>query len=182
MNIEFTARRARIHIGVKELFEKKLEKLEKVLPPDVQAHVILRGENKGVSLEVTVVGRHRTWTATEAGVDQEAMAYDVLDRIEAQIRKTKAKVKEGKKRSPSVAKAGKRAAEEAEVEAEAPKSRPAAALRPEKVVARPTFEEDALHKFVKWNRDVMVYRDPSDETFRVLYRRRDGTIGLLIPT
>lgn len=181
MNIEFTSRRARLNVRVKELFEKKLGKLDKVLPPDVQAHVILRGENKGVSLEVTVVGRQRTWTATEAGVDQEALAHDVLERIEAQIRKSKAKVKEEKKHRPSALMAGKGAAEEA---AEEPKSqsRAAAALRPEVVVARPTFEEDALHKFVKWNRDVMVYRDPSDESFRVLYRRRDGTIGLLLPT
>lgn len=179
MNIEFTSRRARLHDSVKELFEKKLGKLEKVLPPDVQAHVILRGENKGVSLEVTVAGRHRTWTATEAGVEQESMAYAVLERIEAQIRKSKAKVKEEKKHHPSALKAAKSAAEEA---ADTPKSRPAASLRPEVVVARPTFEEDALHKFVKWNRDVMVYRDPSDESFRVLYRRRDGTIGLLTPT
>ena len=179
MNIEFTSRRARLHSGVKELVEKKLQKLEKILPPDVQAHVILRGENKGVSLEVTVVGRQRTWTATEAGTDQEAMSYDVLERIEAQIRKTKAKVKEEKKHQPSVIKAAKGADEEP---AEEPKGRPAAALKAEKVVARPTFEEDALHKFQKWNRDVMVYRDPADESFRVLYRRRDGTIGLLIPT
>lgn len=179
MNIEFTSRRARLHDGVKELFEKKLGKLEKVLPPNVQAHVILRGENKGVSLEVTVVGRQHTWTATEAGVEQESMAYAVLERIEAQIRKSKAKVKEEKKHRPSALKAAKGAAEEA---AEAPTSRPATALRPEVVVARPTFEEDALHKFVKWNRDVMVYRDPSDESFQVLYRRRDGTIGLLTPT
>ena len=179
MNIEFTSRRARLHSGVKELIEKKLEKLEKVLPPDVQAHVILRGENKGVSLEVTVVGRQRTWTATEAGTDQEAMAYDVLERIEAQIRKTKAKVKEEKKHGPSVIKAAKGVDEEP---VEEPKARRAAALKPEKVVGRPTFEEDALHKFQKWNRDVMVYRDPSDESLRILYRRRDGSIGLLIPT
>src|ERR1035437_691505 len=66
MNIEFTSRRARLHDGVKELFEKKLGKLEKVLPPNVQAHVFLRGENKGVSLDVTFVGRQRTWTATDA--------------------------------------------------------------------------------------------------------------------
>jgi putative sigma-54 modulation protein len=179
MNIEFTSRRARLHDGVKELFEKKLGKLEKVLPQDVQVHVILRGENKGVSLEVTVVGRQRTWTATEAGVEQETLAHAVLERIEAQIRKSKAKVKEKKKHRPSALKAGKDAAEEP---AEEPKNRPATALRPEVVMARPTFEEDALHKFVKWNRDVMVYRDPSDESFRVLYRRRDGTIGLLTPT
>ena len=179
MNIEFTSRRARLHSGVKELIEKKLEKLVKVLPPDVQAHVILRGENKGVSLEVTVVGRQRTWTATEVGTDQEAMAYDVLERIEAQVRKTKAKVKDEKKHRPSAIKGPKGAEEEPPEE---PKSRRPAALKAETVVARPTFEEDALHKFVKWNRDVMVFRDPSDESFRVLYRRRDGSIGLLAPT
>ncbi len=180
MNIEFTARRARLHTGVKKLVETKLGKLEKVLPPDVQAHVILRGENKGISLEMTVVGRQKTWTAAVTGVDQESMAHEVLDRIEAQVKKTKARVKEEKKHRPSATRgSAPLAAREKDEETGAP-TRPA--LRPETVVARPTFEEDALHKFVKWNRDVMVFRDPSDESFRVLFRRRDGSIGLLIPT
>ena len=82
-----------------------------------------------------------------------------------------------KKHRPS---ATRGAAIEAPAKEDEPPAR--AALRAEAVVARPTFEEDALHKFVKWNRDVMVYRDPSDESFRVLYRRKDGSIGLLIPS
>lgn len=178
MNIDFTARRLKLDPRVRELVEKKLERLERVLPPDAQAHVIVRAEKKGVSVEVTVVGRQRTWTATESGADQETAVHEVLERIEAQAKKTKARVKEEKKKSRvSPVKLPEAWAAPAAA-AEAPARR---APRHEKVVARPTFEEDALHKFVKWDRQVMVYREPSDETLRVLYRRRDGSLAILIP-
>ena len=51
----------------------------------------------------------------------------------------------------------------------------------ERVTPRPTFEEDAVHKFLKWDRQIFVYRDPSDESLRILYRRRDGTLRILVP-
>ncbi len=179
MNIDFTARRLKLDPRVRELVEKKLEKLERVLPPDAQAHVIVRAEKKGVSVEVTVVGRQRTWTATEGGVDQETAVHAVLERIAAQAKKTKARVKEEKKLKASPVRRP-----EAWTEAAPLPETKAAAPRPprhEKVVARPTFEEDALHKFVKWDRQIMVYRDPSDESLRVLYRRRDGSLAILVP-
>jgi hypothetical protein len=43
------------------------------------------------------------------------------------------------------------------------------------------FDEDALHAFSLSKREVLAYRDPSDETLRVLYRRKDGTVVILTP-
>ena len=177
MNIDFTARRLRLDPRVRDLVETKLEKLERVLPPDAQAHVIVRSEKKGVSVEITVVGRQRTWTATEGGPDQETAVHAVLERIAAQAKKSKALVKEEKKKL-RVSPVRQPEAWGEPVEPAVPARRPP---RHEKVVARPTFEEDALHKFVKWDRQVMVYREPSDESLRVLYRRRDGSLAILIP-
>ncbi|KAA0254256.1 HPF/RaiA family ribosome-associated protein [Acidobacteria bacterium ACD] len=178
MNIDFTARRLRLDPRVRDLVETKLGKLERVLPPDAQAHVIVRSEKKGVSVEITVVGRQRTWTATEGGPDQETAVHAVLERIAAQAKKSKALVKEEKKKArvPPV-----RLPEAWTEPAEAPAPAAPRPPRHEKVVARPTFEEDALHKFVKWDRQVMVYREPSDESLRVLYRRRDGSLVILVP-
>src|SRR5262249_35020168 len=109
MNIEFVARRVRLDARAREVVEKKLAKLVKVLPKDAQAHVVVERVKKDVTLEVTVVGRQRTWTARESTADQQAAAHAVLDRIAAQAKKTKAKVREEKKhrapggvRSPAV--------------------------------------------------------------------------------
>ena len=44
------------------------------------------------------------------------------------------------------------------------------------------FDEDALHAFDRSKREVLAYRDPSDEQIRVLYRKKDGTVVILTPS
>lgn len=180
MNIDFVARRVRLDARVREIVEKKLAKLSKVLPKDAQAHVVVERVKKDVSLEVTVVGRQRTWTAKEINQDQQAAAHAVLDRIAAQAKKTKSKVREEKKhRSPG----GVRAPEVWAAPAPAPRSDSGGLLGPREAVrARPMFEEDALHRFTSRDHDVLVFRDPGSDALRVLYRRRDGSLGLLMPS
>lgn len=177
MNVEFVARRVRLSTRVTDLVEKKLAKLEKVLPADAQARVIIRREKLGVAVEITITARQRTFSATEVAQDQEAATHDALERIAAQARKTKGRMREEKKHRPSPVK--QKAWEEA---VPAPPREPRIGARRESVTARPMFEEDALSAFSGSTREVMVFRDPSDDAMRVLYRRRDGSLGLLIPT
>lgn len=189
MNIEFTARRVKLAEGVREIVEKKLAKLEKVVPRDAQAHVIVRAEKKSVSVEVTVTSGQRVWTATETGDDQLTVTHLVMDHIALQAKKAKSRVREEKKHRASPVKTDWEPQPEKQAR-RAPKNSGQAAremggLRPprrENITAVPMFEEDALDKFSAGTRDVLVYRDPADETFRVLYRRRDGSLGVLIPS
>lgn len=181
MNVDFTARRVKIDPVVRELVEKKLAKLEKVLPPDAQAHVIIWSEKKNVSIEITIVGRQRTWTATETGLDQETVAHAVLERIVSQAKKSKAKVKEDKK-ARGVATVRAPEGWEAEEKKEEAPAGPATTVVHEKISLRPMFEEDALHLFLAEDRQILVFREPTDDSLRVMYRRRDGSVGLLIPS
>jgi putative sigma-54 modulation protein len=182
MNIEFVARRVRLDPGVREIVEKKLAKLAKVLPKDAQAHVVVERMKKDYAVEVTVVGRQRTWTAKEIGQDQQAAAHAVLDRIGSQAKKTKSKVREEKKhRAPGGVRSPEVWVPPASASAPSDGDRPLGP-RSEQVTARPMFEEDALHRFTSRDQDVLVFRDPSSDSLRVLYRRRDGSLGLLIPS
>ncbi|MCC6131286.1 MAG: HPF/RaiA family ribosome-associated protein [Acidobacteria bacterium] len=181
MNIDFTARRVKIDPVVRDLVEKKLQKLVRVLPPDAQAHVIVWQEKKSVCIEITIVGRQRTWTANESGPDQETVAHLVLERIVNQVKKAKSRVKEDKKsqraatvRTPEVWKTEPKETRETKSEK--------TTVRHEKISLRPMFEEDALHLFTSEDRQILVFRLPADDSLRVLYRRRDGSIGLLIPS
>jgi len=182
MNIDFVARRVRLDERAREIVQTKLAKLAKVLPKDAQAHVVVERVKKDVSLEVTVVGRQRTWTAREINQDQQAAAHAVLDRIASQAKKTKAKVKEEKKhRAPGGVRSPALWAPPAATAAPAEGER-GTGPRAEQVRARPMFEEDALHRFTTRDHDVLVFRDPGSDALRVLYRRRDGSLGLLIPS
>jgi putative sigma-54 modulation protein len=176
MKIDFVARRVRLSERVTSLAETKLGKLEKVLPSDAQARVVIRREKLGVAVEITISARQRTLTATEVAQDQETAARAAIAHIEAQARRTKGRVREEKKHRPSL---GRTPAWEAPADT-APVEPPVGPRR-EPVTVRAMFEEDALTSFSASTREVMLFRDPTDDAVRVLYRRRDGSLGLLIP-
>jgi putative sigma-54 modulation protein len=176
MKVEVTARRLTVDAKTKDTIEKRLEKLSKVLPREAEAKVVVRLEKRGVLVEVTITARQRTWAAEAVAVDQLTAVQSALDRVTAQAKKTKARVKEEKKHTVS----GVRSA--------------VAALPPEKAVppvekpprnetyeARRMFDEDAVNAFAHSKREVLAYRDPSDESLRVLYRRKDGSVVILTP-
>ena len=178
MKTVYIARRIRIHPTLPEIVDAKLAKLERFLPRTVQAHVAVKREKNDIAVEVAVAGRHRTWKATASGPDQRTAAQEVMDRIAAQVKKSKALVKEEKKRSgPSVRKPETWPQPEA-----AGADRAAGGTRRETSAARTMFEEDALAAFHGSTNDVLVFRDlGADEELRVLYRRRDGRVGLVVP-
>jgi len=177
MKTTFTARHIRLHPRLREIVQAKLAKLERVLPGRTEAHVVVTAGRQDVEVEVTVAGRHGTLTATANAADQPSAAQDVMDRVAAQAVKAKTKVKGVKKRAASAVRSP--AAWPAEQPAERP--RPAGPRR-ETFSPRAMFEEDALAAFAASRREVLVFRDPaSDHALRFLYRRRDGTLGLVVP-
>jgi putative sigma-54 modulation protein len=177
MKVEITARRLTVDAKTKETIEKRLEKLSKVLPREADAKVVIRLEKRGVLVEVTISARQRTWAAEAVAADQLTAVQEAFDRVAAQVKKTKARVKEEKKHTVS----GVRKAAAAAIPAEAPVPPREKPPRSETYEARRMFDEDALNAFSHGKREVLAYRDPSDEVLRVIYRRKDGSVVILTP-
>lgn len=176
MKVEITARRLTVDAKTKDTIEKRLDKLSKVLPREADAKVVIRLEKRGVLVEVTISARQRTWAAEAVAADQLTAAQNALDRVAAQAKKTKARVKEEKKHTSSAVRKAVPAAP-----AEPPVPAREKPPRSETYEARRMFDEDALHAFSQSKKDVFAYRDPSDEALRVLYRRKDGSVVILTP-
>lgn len=177
MKTTFTARHVRLHPRLREIVQAKLAKLERVFPGKAEAHVVVTAGRQDVEVEVTVAGPHGTLTATALAADQPSAAQDVMDRVAAQAVKTKARVKGVKKRSTSAL----RSPAAWPVEPSAARAQPSSPKR-ETHAPRAMFEEDALTAFAASRREVLVFRDPAfDHALRFLYRRRDGTFGLVVP-
>jgi putative sigma-54 modulation protein len=176
MKVEVTARRLTVDAKTKDTIEKRLEKLSKVLPREAEAKVVVRLEKRGVLVEVTITARQRIWTAEAVAVDQLTAAQNALDRVAAQAKKTKARVKEEKKHTVSAVRSPA-----ASVPAEKPVPPREKGPRSETYEARRMFDEDALNAFDRSKREVLAYRDPSNGEIHVLYRRKDGTVVILTP-
>jgi len=177
MKITFTARHVRLHPRLRAVVETKLAKLARTLSRDAEAHVVVTAGKKDLEVEVSVAGRHGTLTAAARAGDQVSAAQEVMDRIAAQTVKSKTKATGVKKRAASPVRDPK-------VWPAEPPAEPArhAGPRRETQSPRSMFEEDALTAFAASRREIFVFRDPaSHHALRFLYRRKDGTLGLVVP-
>jgi len=177
MKTTFTARHVRLHPRLRQIVEAKLAKLGRTLPGDAEAHVVVTAGKKDLEVEVSVAGRHGTLTAAARAGDQATAAQDVMDRIAAQAVKSKTKATGVKKRAASPVRNPKTWPAE-------PPAEPARHTGPRRETQSPRamFEEDALTAFAASRREVLVFRDPaSHHALRFLYRRKDGTLGLVVP-
>jgi ribosomal subunit interface protein len=177
MKTTFTARHIRLHPRLRQIVETKLAKLGRTLPGDAEAHVVVTAGKKDLEIEVSVAGSHGTLTAAARAGDQASAAQDVMDRIAAQVVKSKTKATGVKKGAPSAVRNPKTWPPETPAE---PVRH--AGPRRETQSPRAMFEEDALTAFAASRREVLVFRDPaSHHALRFLYRRKDGTLGLVVP-
>ena len=177
MKVTFTARHVRLHPRLRSIVETKLAKLGRTLPGDAEAHVVVTAGKKDLEVEVSVAGRHGTLTAVARAGYQTSAAQEVMDRISAQAVKSKTKSTGVKKRAASPVRNPK--TWPADSAAEPARN---AGPRRETQSPRAMFEEDALTAFAASRREVFVFRDPaSHHALRFLYRRQDGSLGLVVP-
>jgi putative sigma-54 modulation protein len=183
MVVEFTGRQVEIGPAVRSLAERKIGKLAKMLPGITHARVIVGAEKRRRRVEVTVHSPVADLVANEVAADAEAAVAAVFDKLTEQAKRGKAKRREAKRRIPTRAGApptAVRPAAPADVREAAGGGRPRV-IRSRRFVAKPmTLEEAAL--LVGNNGDgVLVYRDVETKRISVLYRRRDGNLGLIEP-
>ena len=177
MVVEFTGRQVEIAPAVRALAERKIGKLSKVLPGITHVRVVLSAEKRRQRAEVTVSSPLADRVATELAGDAAAALGAVFDTLTEQVKRAKTRRREAPRRTMArgVAPAGPATI--------APGPPPADGgpriIRSRRFVARPmTLEEAAL--LAGGNGDgVVVYRDTSTRRINVIFRRRDGNLGLV---
>lgn len=174
MKIEFTGRQTEISDELRRLSERKLGKLGKLLPSLTRAHVILSADKRRCVAEVSLHSRQLDLAAVEVSGDFRLSIAGAIEKLQRQAerQRTKQRVRKGAV-SPRLAAVP---AAPAELEADAPR-----VIRSRRAAVKPmTIEEAALE--LDGRRDgVLVYRDATSERVSVLFRRKDGNLGLIEP-
>jgi len=181
MRLELTGRHVEITPDLRKQVEKRLAKLDRLLEGGiVSVQAVLTREKYRHTSEFTVhtrgdhflhgLGNTNTW---------ESSVTDAVEKITQQLVKVKGKWQERKRRADSP----RRMPAEPEAAAAAPK-KPAGAPRvrrtPRQGVKPMTVEEAALA--VEAGDDAfLVFRNAATESVNVLYRRKDGHLGLIEP-
>jgi putative sigma-54 modulation protein len=159
MQIEFTGRQTEVPRRVRDLAERRLRKLARVLHGVTHAHVVVAA-NKHL-LRAEVVLRAPRLALSAAGETEDlraslAAAFDKLDRQAAQH-------------------AGKRIERKR-------KSAPAAGqVRARRVRPRAMTGAEAAAEMAGRPDRLLIYRDSGTDRLRVAYRRDDGGLDLIEP-
>jgi len=170
MRIEFTGRHTTVSERVRTLAERKLRKLARLLPRVSSAHVVLALDGHRHEVEVTLHSPQLDLAATETGGDFSAALRAALDKLERQAQRRKERRRELKRRP---------GAPPPRPRATPPPARPA--LRGKRAAVRAmTLEEAILEMHVRDERP-LVFRDAEVDRVKVLFRRKDGQLGLLEP-
>lgn len=175
MKVLFTGRGFEITESIKSSIDERVQKLRKYLDDIIDVHAYLTVEKYRHHAEVTVQTRRHKLTSTAVSADMYASVMSVFSKIEIQAKKLKEKRKIGKRLD-----AGKRVSViEPTLPAE-PTDRKRV-VRVNNFNLKPMSVEDAVLRMDMDKSEFLVFRSTITSGVAVVYRRKDGNIGLIEP-
>lgn len=174
MTIEYTGRHTQVPESLKALAERKLRKLSRVLPGITHVHVILNVDKHRKIAEVSIHSRNLDLTASQATSDLGTSIATVIDKLTRQAQRRRGKIHERKRRDAPRSPAPR--APEATETAQAPR-----VIRSRRFVVKPMTVDEAVLEVGQSREGLVVFRDATTERVTVLYKRKDGNLGLIEP-
>jgi len=177
MEITVTFRRMEPTESLRLYAVEKLSKIKKYLDSPLEAHVVLEVEKFRHMADVTL-SVDGTWVkAVEETGDMYSAIDQVMDKIEKQVKRHLSRIKE---RRGETLRTGEVLESVPAPEAVAPGA-DEPVIRVEKLVAKPMDPEEAAMQLSLSSQDFLVFRNSRSREINVIYRRRDGDVGLIEP-
>jgi putative sigma-54 modulation protein len=181
--VDITVRNLELSDRLKDYVTKKVEKLDRYLDTVEEAKVDLsyvksaRSASDRQVAQLTVRGKGVLLRAEERSDDIFASVDAVLEKIHRQMERFKGKHWRGRGDGRSAAKVTRKAA----AEPEAAPAKPLIARR-KRFAVTPINEEEAVEQMAQLgHEEFFVFLNVTTRRVNVLYRRRDGSYGLLDP-
>lgn len=179
MQIAVTFRHMESSDPVRTYAEEKLAKVKKYIDEPIDAQVVLTVAKKiRHKAEVTIVAKGITIKGSDETNDMYAAIDTVVDKIERQLKRYKEKIKSHKPSAGRERQVQKTvlAAESIEEGAAEP-----VIIRTNSFSVKPMAVEEAVMQMDLLHKDFLVFTDSKSEEINVVYRRKDGNYGLIVP-
>ena len=173
MKITVIGRKCTPRDSFKERAEKRLRKVEKFFPDEVEAKVTAIVEKSEQIVEVTIFHDGMIFRSQERAVNMNDALDRCVDSLVRQIRKNKTRV-EKKLRSGTF--------EEFEAIDTLESEDNYDVVRSKEIVLKPQSVEEAILQMNLLDHRFYMFRNSADEKICVVYARKDGGYGLLVPT
>ncbi|MFB0565045.1 MAG: ribosome hibernation-promoting factor, HPF/YfiA family [Candidatus Aminicenantaceae bacterium] len=173
MNVYYTARQTNITPDLKQYCQRRLKSLEKFIGSLMEVHIILSAEKNRHKAEINIKARRSSLNVFEETHDMYNSLNVAFDNLEKRAKKEKEKSREKKRRKIREKEAFSLTPE--------PEEQAKRIIRSQDYSLKPMTLEEAIFQFKLNNKEVFVFRKSGSEKWAVIYRREDGSIGLVEP-
>ena len=174
MRYTITGRNIEVTPGLRNMVEKKIGKLEHFFTPDTEVIVALSAQKDRQKIEVTIPIKGNTIRAEESSTDMYVSIDLVEEVIERQICRYRKKLIEKKQSALSFSQAF------IEEEDERPEE-DIRIVKTKKFAIKPIDPEEACLQMEMLGHNFYVFLNADTDQVNVVYRRKNGTYGLIEP-
>lgn len=178
MQVEYTGRQIEITPALKKFTEKHLKKIRKILGEAIEVNVILIVEKHRHIAEINLKSRHFKFIGTEVTPDMYNSITAVLAKIERQALRQKEKFIAQKRKSGETPRTKPVAIPVEIMEEEAPALR---IIRADTSALKPLTADAAAEELRRATNGFLIFRNAESDRISILYRRKDGNLGLIEP-
>jgi putative sigma-54 modulation protein len=179
MAVECTGRNVAVTPSLREFAEERTQRLERHLGGPAAVRVVLSHEKHRFGAEVIAAHGRRRWKAQEETADPRAALALAFEKIDAQAMRDSARRRDRKHKGAAKFPPSERAPARAASARRRERATRIVRGRPSSV--KPMGVDEAALAMESSGQEVLVFRDASNERVSVLYRRRDGDLGLIVP-
>lgn len=173
MRYTITGRNIDVTPGLKAAIEEKIGKLDRYFNPDTEVIVTLSVQKDKQKIEVTIPVKGSMIRAEESSSDMYVSIDLVEEVIERQMKKYKKKLIDKKQAAQSFSSLFM--SEEAESDEEIK------IVKTKRFAMKPMDAEEACFQMELLRHDFYVFLNSDTEEVNVVYRRKNGTYGLIEP-
>ena len=182
MNIIISGKNIEVTPTLKEAVEKKLGKLEKYFTPETEVIVTLSVEKERQKIEVTIPVRGHIIRSEQSSDDMYVSIDLVEEVIVRQLRKYKNKlIARYKGQMSSNGNHFKKEFFDLEDDESTLKDDAIRIIRTKRFGVKPMFPEDACIQMELLDHSFYVFSNAETDEVNVVYRRKDGSYGLIEP-
>jgi len=174
MDIAVTFRHIEPTESLRTYAEEKVSKIKKYLDSHAEAHIVLTVEKFRHMADVTLSVNGTTIKGVEETGDMYSAIDQVTDKIEKQVKRYRSKIRDRR----AEARKNEKSLETEEIAA---LSLEDPSIETEKMVAKPMDPEEAAMQLGMSQQDFLVFRNSRSKEINVIYKRKDGNLGLIEP-
>jgi len=177
MNVEITGRHVVITPAIRTYILKRLRKFAKIFGDDISFHVIIDVQKERQTAEILLKSKLLNLTGKGQTDDMYNSIVRAIEKLERQALKHKNKVIEGKRQRAKAKSVAQRLGTQStpdRVEDERSET-----IQEEEAQRKPMAVEEAVIELNHSDYPFLVFRNSDSGAVNVLYRRKDGTLGLI---